>query len=150
MTAALPIAGYASVFWARDLAGDVTAPGAFAASLARSLPSGLAMLHGHDPTAPVGVWDEAKEDVRGLFVRGRITGETAASRLCAALVRAGALDGLSIGFRTRRARGAEGGRLRVLSEVDLIEVSLTPRPLLPLARFAPASDPPLHPQRTRR
>ena len=50
---------------------------------------------------------------------------------------AGALDGLSIGFRTRRAR--RSGPLRVLSEVDLIEVSLVPRPLLPQARFAPVS-----------
>lgn len=133
----LPIQGYASLFWTRDLASDVVAKGAFAESLAVSLPSGVAMLHGHDDGACVGVWDEVAEDARGLFVRGRISPATAAGRLCAALARNGWLDGLSIGFRTRRARLAEGGRLRVLSEVDLVEVSLTPNPMLPEARFAP-------------
>ncbi len=135
----LAIAGYASLWWARDDGGDVTAPGAFAQSLHVQGP--VSMLHGHDPAARVGVWDKLTEDARGLHVRGRITGDTAAGRLCAALVRAGRLDGLSIGFRTRRARRGEPGRLRVLSEVDLVEVSLTPRPLLSGARFAPAGSP---------
>ena len=132
----MPIAGYASLFSTPDLSDDVAASGAFAASIAASLPSGVAMLHAHDPAAPVGVWDELSEDARGLHARGRIRGDTAAGRLCQALARAGLLDGLSIGFRTRRSR--RSGSLRVLSEVDLIEVSLVPRPLLPGARFAPA------------
>ena len=135
----LAIAGYASLFWARDDGGDMVAAGAFAQSLA--VRGGVPMLHAHDPRAPVGVWDAAEEDGRGLHVRGRITADTAAGRLCAALARAGELDGLSIGFRTRRARRAEGGRLRVLAEVDLVEVSLVPRPLLPGARFAPVGAP---------
>ena len=135
----LPIAGYASVFWARDLAADVVAPGAFAETLAWR--PGPPMLHAHDASRPVGVWDEVREDARGLFVRGRICGDTAAGRLCAALARAGRLDGLSIGFRTRRARRGDGGRLRVLSEVDLMEISLVPHPMLPGARFAPEASP---------
>lgn len=134
----LAVAGYASLFWARDLAGDAVAAGAFAESLHVSHPHGVPMLHAHDPAAVVGVWDEAREDARGLHVRGRIRGDTAAGRLAQALHRSGRLDGLSIGFRTRRARGAEGGRLRVLAEVDLVEVSLTPHPMLPGARFAAA------------
>lgn len=135
----LAIAGYASLFWAPDGGRDVVAAGAFADSLA--VRPGVAMLHGHDPARPVGVWDELREDGRGLHVRGRISGDTAAGRLCQALARAGRLDGLSIGFRARRARSDRARSLRVLSEVDLVEVSLTPNPLLTGARFAPVGSP---------
>ncbi len=141
MSGDLAIAGYASLFWAPDGGRDVVAAGAFGESLARR--PAVPMLHGHDPGRTIGVWDELREDARGLLAHGRIHGDTAAGRLAQALHRAGRLDGLSIGFRTRRARRADGGRFRVLSEVDLVEVSLTPHPLLPGARFAPAG--PLHP-----
>jgi HK97 family phage prohead protease len=43
------------------------------------------------------------------------------------------MDGLSIGFRSSRAR--REGRLRVLVEVELWEVSLVTFPMLPGARF---------------
>ncbi len=52
-----------------------------------------------------------------------------------ALVKAGALDGLSIGFRTVKARPDGTGRLRVLTAVDLWEVSLVTFPMLPGARI---------------
>ena len=131
----LQIQGYASLFWTRDLNDDVTAAGAFAASLRRTGPEGLRMLHQHDSRAPIGIWDLVTEDERGLFVRGRILGLTPEARLCAALVRAGALDGLSIGFRTLKARPDGSGRLRVLTEVELWEVSIVTFPMLPTARI---------------
>ena len=131
----LRVAGYASLWWAPDGGRDVVAAGAFGESLARR--PAVPMLHGHDPGRPVGVWDDLTEDARGLRVRGRIRGDTAAGRLAQALARTGRLDGLSIGFRTRRARTDRAGPFRVLSEVDLVEISLTPHPLLPGARFAP-------------
>ena len=91
------------------------------------------MLHQHEARALVGVWDELVEDGRGLFVAGRIMDWSAEARFAGALARAGALDGLSIGFRAVRAR--KDGRLRVLSEVELGEVSLVTFPMLPGARF---------------
>jgi HK97 family phage prohead protease len=91
------------------------------------------MLHQHEGRAVVGVWDRMVEDERGLFVRGRIMDWSAEARFARALSRAGALDGLSIGFRSRRAR--REGRLRVLVEVELWEVSLVTFPALPGARF---------------
>lgn len=69
-----------------------------------------------------------------VFVRGRIEDWSAEARFAGALSRAGAMDGLSIGYRTARAR--RQGRLRVLSGVDLWEVSLVPFPMLPGARFS--------------
>lgn len=129
------IEGYASLFWTRDLNEDVTAAGAFAASLARTGAAGVKMLHQHEGDAPIGVWDEIVEDGRGLFVRGRILAITPQARMTAALVRAGAMDGLSIGFRTVKARPDETGRLRVLTEVELWEVSVVTFPMLPAARI---------------
>ena len=135
MTEETEIEGYASLFWTRDLNEDVTAAGAFAASLARTGAEGVKMLYQHEGDAPVGVWDEVVEDGRGLYVRGRILGVTPQARLVAALVRAGAVDGLSIGFRTVKARPDESGRLRVLTEVELWEVSVVTFPMLPGARI---------------
>ena len=131
----LEIEGYASLFWTRDLNDDVTAAGAFSASLARTGAGGVKMLFQHESGEPVGVWDEIAEDARGLFVRGRILTVTPQGRLVAALVKAGALDGLSIGFRTVKARPDESGRLRVLTEVELWEVSIVTFPMLPQARI---------------
>lgn len=132
-TAAVVIEGYASLWGVADLNGDVVAEGAFADSLARTGAGGVRMLHQHEARAVIGVWDEMAEDERGLFVRGRIEDWSAEARLARALSRAGALDGLSIGFRAAKAR--RDGRLRVLSQVELWEVSLVTFPMLPGARF---------------
>jgi HK97 family phage prohead protease len=119
--------------------GDVMARGAFAGSLARTGADGVRMLHQHESRAVVGVWDEMVEDERGLLVRGRVEDWSAEARYAAALSRAGALDGLSIGFRAVKAR--RDGRLRVLSAVDLWEVSLVTFPMLAGARFSVRSRP---------
>jgi HK97 family phage prohead protease len=133
MTDDLKIEGYASLFWTRDLNDDVTAVGAFEGSLAGTGAASVKMLHQHDDAEPIGVWDEVVEDARGLFVRGRILRATPRGRLVAALVEAGALDGLSIGFRQIKARA--DGALRVLKRVELWEVSVVTFPMLPGARL---------------
>ena len=135
------IEGYASLFGIADQGGDVIAAGAYAGSLARIAARGdrVRMLWQHDPAHPIGVWEEIREDSRGLWVRGRLLPEVARAREAAALVAAGAIDGLSIGYRTRRAEKAAAGRL--LHEVELWEVSLVTFPMLPEARVqASASD----------
>jgi HK97 family phage prohead protease len=129
------ISGYASLFWTRDLNDDVTAAGAFAASVAERGAGGVKMLCQHDADRPIGVWDEVVEDGRGLFVRGRIFDVTPEGRMTGALVRAGAMDGLSIGFKAVKARPDDSGRLRVLTEVELWEVSVVTFPMLPGARI---------------
>lgn len=133
------IAGYASLFRVGDLAGDIVAPGAFAASLARRGARRLGMLHQHAASAPVGVWDHAAEDARGLFLRGRIIEHSLAAAHAAGLVRAGVLDGLSIGFAARAATRDPASGLRVLTEIDLFEVSLVSFPMLPAARLVVVS-----------
>jgi uncharacterized protein len=136
-TGGAEIAGYASVFGQPDRGGDVVAAGAFAASLAAGAASGrrVRMLWQHDPAQPIGVWDELREDGHGLWVKGRILMDVARGREAAALLAAGALDGLSIGYRTRRAARDGQGR-RLLTEVELWEVSRVTFPMLPQARVA--------------
>ena len=135
MPAETEVCGYASLFWTRDLNDDVTAAGAFAESLAQRGPGGVKMLCQHEGERPIGVWDAVVEDAKGLYVRGRILEATPEARMCAALVRAGAMDGLSIGFRALKARPDESGRLRVLTTIDLWEVSIVTFPMLPGARL---------------
>ena len=91
-----------SNFYALDQGGDIVERGAYAASLRRLKATGdtVKMLWQHDPAQPIGVWDEVSEDDRGLRVRGRILPDVARGREAAALLRAGAIDGLSIGSET--------------------------------------------------
>ncbi|MFT4089271.1 MAG: HK97 family phage prohead protease [Asticcacaulis sp.] len=130
------IEGYASRFHQRDLNDDVTVPGAFRDSLIRTGPEGVRMLYQHKTEAPVGIWDEVFEDAEGLYVRGRVLDVTPEGRMVCALIQAGVIDGLSIGFCTQKSRFDETGRLRVLSGVDLWEVSLVTFPMLASARFS--------------
>ncbi|SDE19419.1 HK97 family phage prohead protease [Limimaricola pyoseonensis] len=134
------IAGYASLFGTPDQGGDVVARGAYAASLKRLAQGGgrVRMLWQHDPARPIGVWDEVVEDGRGLRVKGRILTEVAQGREAAALVAAGAIDGLSIGYRTKRATKAGAGRS--LEEIELWEVSLVTFPMLRGARVGAKAD----------
>jgi hypothetical protein len=129
-------AGYASLFGIADLAGDTVEPGAFAASLARRGPSGVKMLWHHDPAEPIGAWTVLREDARGLWVAGQLLTEVRRAREALALMRAGAVDGLSIGFRTVRARAEKSAGRRRLLEIDLWEISLVTFPMLPGARVA--------------
>lgn len=131
------IEGYASLFGKLDDGGDVVMPGAFTKSLDRLKSEGLRvkMLWQHDPSQPVGVWDEVREDKKGLWVKGRLLADVEKGREAIALLDAGAIDGLSIGYRTVNSkRGTKGERQ--LHELDIWEVSLVTFPMLRTARVA--------------
>ncbi len=135
------ISGYASLFGVKDQGGDVVAKGAYAASLARLGRKGerIKMLWQHDPAQPIGIWDEVREDGLGLWVKGRLLTEVEKGREAAALLAAGAIDGLSIGYRTVRSERDGKGR-RLLQELELWEVSLVTFPMLSDARVAAKSE----------
>ena len=135
------IEGYASLFGLIDQGGDVVAKGAYAASLKRLAARGdrVRMLWQHDPARPIGVWDEIREDDKGLWVKGRLLPEIAQAREAAALIAAGAIDGLSIGYRTISAERDGKGR-RLLAEVELWEVSVVTFPMLAEAKVGRKSD----------
>lgn len=137
------IEGYASLFGAPDQGGDVVVRGAYRRSLAAMAEAGRAvkLLWQHDPAQPIGIWDEVREEERGLFVKGRLLTDVARGREAACLIAAGALDGLSIGYRTIKAQRDDQGK-RLLTELDLWEVSVVTFPMLPDARIgAKAEDP---------
>jgi HK97 family phage prohead protease len=129
------IEGYGSLFGIVDKGGDIVVKGAYSASLERrrARSEKVKMLWQHDPSQPIGIWDEVIEDDKGLIVKGRILDQVAKGREAKALMEAGALDGLSIGYRTIRADYKDTGE-RQLLEVDLWEVSLVTFPMLPEAR----------------
>lgn len=138
------VAGYATLFGAADQSGDIVMPGAFAASLARRAASGASvkLLWQHDPARPIGVWDDVREDAKGLWVEGRLLTEVQAGAEAAVLLKAGAVDGLSIGYRVVRAEPGPDGAGRRLLEIELWEVSLVTFPMLPEARAtSPAATP---------
>jgi HK97 family phage prohead protease len=127
------IAGYASLFGRVDLGGDLVVPGAFAASLRGRGARGIRMLFQHDPAEPIGVWEAMREDARGLYVEGRLALGVGRAREILALLRQGAVDGLSIGFKADRTRRDRAG-IRRLERVDLWEISVVTFPMLPGAR----------------
>jgi HK97 family phage prohead protease len=116
-----------------DRIGDVITKGAFAKA---SLP--IPMLFGHDFNDPVGAWHTATEDAEGLRLSGNmLVDEVPRAREVRALVRAGAVPGISIGFITKKSVPRKGGG-RTISELELLEASLVTIPLHPGARITSA------------
>lgn len=126
--------GYASLFNRRDASGDVVMAGAFAQSLVRRRDR-IRLLFQHDPKEPVGIWEAIGEDALGLFVAGRLVPGVPRADALKRLIENGALDGLSIGFRTVRASRAGG--VRQLWQIELFEISIVTFPMLEDARIAP-------------
>lgn len=127
--------GYASTFGNVDNGGDKVMPGAFVEGLAEARRKGrtVKMLWQHDPDQPIGVWDDMAEDAKGLRVKGRLVLEVPKAREAHALAQAGALGGLSIGYRTKEA--APEGNVRLLKKLDLFEVSMVTMPMNERAKF---------------
>ncbi|MCK9542483.1 MAG: HK97 family phage prohead protease [Novosphingobium sp.] len=127
--------GYASIFGEPDSYGDTVKSGAFGRTIReRKASGGPAMFWNHNSDQPIGVWHEIVEDARGLKVTGKLVVETAKGAEALALLKAGAVNGLSIGFRARKSeRGPNGGR--VLTDIDLVEISLVSLPAASKARI---------------
>lgn len=122
-------AGYAAIFDRPDRGGDVVRAGAFARSLKRGA-GAVPLLWQHEAARPIGRIEYLKEDRRGLRVIGQLS-SGAAGREAAALLKDGAVSGLSFGYRVREARGEAP---RELTELELVEVSLVTLPMQPRAR----------------
>lgn len=122
--------GYASKFGDRDQGGDTVMRGAFKNSLRQRKAKGVKMLWQHDPSYPIGVWDEISEDATGLYVKGRLLTSVQKAKETYELMKAGIIDGLSIGYRTIKALRDDATGERQLKEVDLWEISLVTFPML--------------------
>lgn len=125
--------GYASLFGEIDLGKDAIEAGAFLKSVRERGAGGIRMLWQHDPNQPIGVWTVVREDKRGLYVEGKLAKGVAKAQEVLELMRSGAVDGLSIGFKTVRAK-TDGAGVRHIHEADLWEISVVTFPMLPSAR----------------
>lgn len=125
--------GYASTFNNEDLGKDVVLPGAFTKSLERRPAGRVKLLRGHDQSEPIGVWTDIREDAKGLRATGKLILDTVKGRETYALMKAGAMDGLSIGFRSLKDTFDRVKGVRFLKELDLPEISIVTFPMNPRA-----------------
>jgi uncharacterized protein len=128
--------GYGSVFGVKDLGGDIVQSGAFTKSLKSKPASKVKMLRGHDTSEPIGVWTSIVEDAHGLKATGQLILETVKGRETHALLKAGALDGLSIGYRTKKETLDRKNNARLLNELELHEISIVTFPMNPTATIS--------------
>lgn len=131
------VEGYGSVFGVRDNYDDVIAKGAFMASLKAHKSAGTmpAMLWQHDASQPIGIWTDMVEDEKGLRIVGKLALDTTKGKEAHALLKMGALNGLSIGFMSKQWAYDRDTEVRTLTEIDLWEVSLVTFPANEKARI---------------
>jgi HK97 family phage prohead protease len=127
------IEGFISTYNSIDRGGDVMMPGAMTKSLA-TVNAGqrkIKMLWQHDPSRPIGVWDSFRDDSKGVIGRGRILTEVQAGSEALVLLKADAISGLSIGYKTVDSEPIHTatGSIRQLKEIDLWEASLVTFPM---------------------
>lgn len=129
--------GYGSVFDNEDSYSDVVVAGAFQKSLETYQEKGRmpAMLWQHNPGDVIGVWQEMREDEKGLYVRGRLALGTAKGKEAYELLKMDAITGLSIGFHYVEAEYDADEKIFEVREVDLWEVSLVTFPANDEARI---------------
>jgi hypothetical protein len=120
-------AGYASVFDVVDSQKDIIIRGAFSETL-KGRVGEVRMLWQHQQDEPIGVFTKMFEDARGLYVEGKLLLDVARAREAYALLQEGALGGLSIGYSPTKYRIHEKTGVRIISKVDLWEVSLVTFP----------------------
>jgi HK97 family phage prohead protease len=128
------ISGIAWPFGSADRVGDIITKGAFNVAV-----PDLPMLLGHNPEDLIGIWNEVAETDEGLSVKGHLfVKESPRARAVRGLIKGGLVSGLSIGFRTKAAM--QQGRNRVISALDLFEISVVRNPAHPRARVSSAKN----------
>jgi HK97 family phage prohead protease len=122
------ITGNAWPFGSADSSNDIITKGAFNFAVAE-----LPMLFGHNPDDLIGTWNEATETADGLVTKGKLHMEQPRARAVHSLIKGGLVTGLSIGFKTKAF--TRQGRNRVISALDLFEISVVRNPMHPRARI---------------
>ena len=125
------ITGMAWPFGSADSSNDIITKGAFHNAF-----TSLPMLFGHNPDDLVGTWDDVAETTDGLVAKGKLHMDQSRSRAVHAMIKGGLVTGLSIGFKTKAS--TKQGRNRVISALDLFEISVVRNPMHPRARILSA------------
>jgi len=129
--------GYASVFGNKDLGNDVIKQGAFAKSIYDKKPKQIKLLYQHKTDEPIGVIDSLEEDTRGLKIKGRLAMGTQKGKEVYELMKMGALDSMSIGYRLAPDDYKYSDKLkkRTITNLDLMEISMVTFPMNPKAKI---------------
>ena len=129
--------GYASVFNNKDLGNDVIRKGAFTKVIHDKKPKQIKLLYQHKTDEPIGVVDNIEEDSKGLKIKGRLAMGTQKGREVYELMKMGALDSMSIGYRLApdSYKYDDKNKRRVIKEVDLMEISMVTFPMNPRAKI---------------
>lgn len=137
LTDAGSFTGYASIFGVEDDGQDIVDKGAFLQTLSdlgtkgRKVPA----LWAHDSRQPIGGYEVIREDDKGLWVEGQLmVAEVVKAKETHALMKAGWVSGLSIGFRTKVSEYNTETNVRHLKQVELFEISCVTFPMLDVAR----------------
>jgi HK97 family phage prohead protease len=123
ITAEGEFTGYASVWGVIDSHRDIVQRGSTVKSLAKRPASKVKMLREHSGE-PVGVWTSLVEDEHGLKATGQLILGTSKGRETYELLKAGAIDALSIGYKTVKDRIDRTKNARILEELSIWEISL--------------------------
>jgi uncharacterized protein len=127
------IIGTAWPFGEPDSTGDIITKGAFG-----TIPADLPMLFSHDPSDLIGSWTETSETSEGLVTKGKLHLDQPRARAVLSMIKSKLITGLSIGFRTKAS--SQQGRNRVISALDLAEISVVRNPAHPGARILSAKN----------
>lgn len=124
------IIGYASVFNTIDAARDIVMPGAFLKTLHFWKRKGKwpKMLWNHEVANPIGTWTKMEETPHGLYVEGKILLDIQRGREVYSLLKSGAIEGLSIGYRVKESHLDPQTRAKKLTNLELLEVSFVTFP----------------------
>jgi HK97 family phage prohead protease len=128
--------GYASIFNNKDLGNDVIRRGAFANTLNEKYARNIKLLYQHKSDEVIGVIDSIEEDNKGLKIKGRLAMATQKGKEVYELMKMGAIDSMSIGYRMKPDgyKYDPKDKRRIIKEVDLMEVSLVTFPMNPKAK----------------
>jgi len=128
--------GYASIFNNKDLGNDVIRRGSFLKTLQERNAKSIKLLYQHKTDEPIGVIDSMEEDNKGLYLKGRLAMGTQKGKEVYELMKMGALDSMSIGYRLNpdSYKYDDKNKRRVIKEIDLMEVSLVTFPMNPKAK----------------
>ena len=130
--------GYASVFDNVDSYGDIVRKGAFVESISEWEAKGKMppILWNHDPSDPIGVYTKMQEDEKGLYVEGKLLiDDVPRAKQTHALMKAGVIDGLSIGYRVKEYLYNVDEEVTDLIKLSLREVSIVTFPANPETRI---------------
>ena len=129
--------GYASIFNNKDLGNDVIRRGAFLKTLGDKKPNNIKLLYQHKTDEVIGVIDNIQEDNKGLKIKGRLTMNTQKGKEVYELMKMGAIDSMSIGYKLSpdSYKYDPKDKRRIIKQVELMEVSMVTFPMNPRAKI---------------